>query len=252
MLCLPSRHSIQLSPMPLVEVPLKPHLPLQIFLLEDDELLRDRVLVPSLQRFGFLVEAVGHAAELARLVLKQRPDIVVLDVGLPDRNGFDVARQLRADMADVGIVMLTARGETTDRIRGLSEGADAYLSKPVDIDLLAATLHSLARRLQVPASSSTGHQWQLDSDGWCLLSPAGETVALTQTESRVLVPLLQTFNKVVSREELIGALTTNIHGYDPHRLDSLIHRLRKKTLRVLGIPLPLSAVPGQGYVFVAH
>jgi DNA-binding response OmpR family regulator len=157
-------------------------------------------------------------------------------------------------MAGVGIVMLTARSETTDRIRGLSEGADAYLSKPVDIDLLAATLYSLARRLQVQSSPApaSSHQWQLDSDGWCLLSPTGGIVALTQTESRLLSPLLRASNKVVPRETLISALTTNIHGYDPHRLDSLVHRIRKKVLRVLGIPLPLNAVPGQGYVLVSH
>jgi DNA-binding response OmpR family regulator len=249
MLVLPISHAM--NPMPATEVPPKPHSPLRVLLLEDDELLRDRVLVPGLRQFGFMVEAIGHAADLDRLVRQQIPDIVVLDVGLPDRSGFDVARQLRADMAGVGIVMLTARGETTDRIRGLIEGADAYLSKPVDIDLLAATLHSLARRLHTPVPSATD-AWRLDSDGWCLLSPAGETVALTQTESRLLAPLLLADNKVVTRDALIGALTTNIHGYDPHRLDSLIHRIRKKVLRVLGTPLPLNAVPGHGYVLVSH
>jgi DNA-binding response OmpR family regulator len=236
--------------MPADEVPSKPPLPLHVLLLEDDELLRDRVLVPSLRQYGFLVEATGHAGDLDRLVRQQMPDIVVLDVGLPDRSGFDVAKQLRADMAGVGIVILTARGETTDRIRGLSEGADAYLSKPVDIDLLAATLRSLARRLQTLAPPTAGF-WRLDSD-WCLLSPTGETVAITLTESRVLAPLLLAANKVVAREALIGALTTNIQGYDPHRLDSLIHRIRKKVLRVLGTPLPLNAVPGHGYVLASH
>lgn len=240
------------STMPPNDNPPKKNWPLRVLLLEDDELLRDRVLVPSLKQFGFQVEAIGHAADLDRLVRQQMPDIVVLDVGLPDRSGFDVARQLRADMAGVGIVMLTARGETTDRIRGLSEGADAYLSKPVDIDLLAATLYSLARRLQASVPASPRNAWRLDSDGWCLLSPAGGAVALTQTESRVLAPLLLADNKVVTRDALIGALTENIHGYDPHRLDSLIHRIRKKVLRVLGIPLPLNAVPGQGYVLVSH
>jgi DNA-binding response OmpR family regulator len=68
----------------------------------------------------------------------------------------------------------------------------------------------------------------------------------------VLAPLFLADNKVVTRDALIGALTTNIHGYDPHRLDSLIHRIRKKVLRVLGTPLPLNAVPGQGYVLVSH
>lgn len=225
------------------------HVPLRVVLLEDDELLRDRVLVPGLRQFGFNVAAIGHAADLPRVLREERTDIVVLDVGLPDSSGFDVARQLRIDQASLGIVMLTARGETTDRIRGLSEGADAYLAKPVDIDLLAATLHSLARRLQssLPANIA---RWELGADGWCLLSPAGQTVALTQLESRILAPLLQSPNTLVTRDALIGALTTDIHAYDPHRLDSMIHRIRKKVLRVAGVPLPLNASPGQGYVFV--
>jgi DNA-binding response OmpR family regulator len=238
-----------MHPMP-QDMPSSTRSPLRVLLLEDDELLRDRVLVPSLKQFGFQVEGIGSAAELERRIQQQAPDIVVLDVGLPDGNGFDVARQLRAERAGVGIVMLTARGETTDRIRGLSEGADAYLSKPVDIDLLAATLHSLARRLRSPATSATNPRWRLDAGGWCLLSPAGQTVALTQLESRVLAPLLQSPNTLITRDALIGALTINIHAYDPHRLDSMIHRLRKKVLNVLGTPLPLNAVQGQGYVFV--
>lgn len=241
-----------MSTMPLADSPATPYSPLRVLLLEDDELLRDRVLVPGLKQFGFVVDAIGHAADLDRWVRRQRPDIVVLDVGLPDRSGFDVARQLRTEMAGVGIVMLTARAETMDRIRGLSEGADAYLAKPVDIDLLAATLHSLARRLQASSTTGVARHWRLDSDGWCLLSPSGGTVALTRTESRLLAPLLQAPNRVITRDALIAVLTTNVHGYDPHRLDSIVHRVRKKVLRVLGVPLPLNAVPGEGYVLVAH
>jgi len=224
---------------------------MHILLLEDDELLRDRVLVPRLQKYGFEVTAIGQAADLDRHMKEHKPDIVVLDVGLPDRNGFDVARELRGQRADVGIVMLTARGETTDRVRGLSEGADAYLSKPVDIDLLAATLYSLARRLR-SSSLCVGQNWRLDAEGWCLLSPSGDIVALTQTEGRLLAPLLDTPNQVIPRDVLIGTLTSNVYGFDPHRLEALIHRLRKKVLHVLGIPLPLNAVPGQGYVLVSR
>ena len=234
------------------DIPSRPQASLFVLLLEDDELLRDRVLVPRLQQFGFEVMAIGHAADLDRHMNEHRPDIVVLDVGLPDRNGFDVARELRKERTDVGIVMLTARGETTDRVRGLSEGADAYLSKPVDIDLLAATLYSLARRLRSSSLYCAGQNWRLDAEGWCLLSPAGDIVALTQTEGRLLAPLLETPNRVISRDVLIGALTSNVDGFDPHRLEALIHRLRKKVLHVLGIALPLNAVPGQGYVLVSR
>ncbi|WP_233590295.1 response regulator transcription factor [Dyella dinghuensis] len=226
--------------------------PLKVLILEDDDLLRDRVLVPHLQQFGFRVEAIGRASELEAKLRQQVPDIVVLDLGLPDLDGFEVARNLRAGIAGIGIVMLTARAERHHQVRGLSEGADAYLSKPVDIDVLAATLYSLARRLQLSSPSQNDHSWRLGADGWCLLSPTGQPVALSQLESRLLAPLIEAPNRVVSREALIQAVTSNVHNYDPHRLDTLVHRIRKKVMRVLGMPFPLNAVPGQGYVLVSH
>src|SRR5699024_698091 len=117
---------------------------MRLLLLEDDELLRDRVLVPQIEKFGFDVTAIGRAKDLDRCMTERRPDIVLLDIGLPDGDGYALARRLRATHHDVGIVMLTGRTEPRDQVRGFSEGADAYLSKPVNIDVLVATLHSLA------------------------------------------------------------------------------------------------------------
>jgi DNA-binding response OmpR family regulator len=233
------------------EKPLSSQPSLRVLLLEDDELLRDHVLVPNLLQFGFDVAAIGHPADLNQQIQQRPPDIVVLDVGLPDSDGFQVARQLRARIASIGIIMLTARAETTDRIRGLSEGADAYLSKPIDIDLLAATLYSLARRLRTTPHPVAGH-WHLDANGWCLLSPVGGVVALTQSESRLLAPLMESANEVMSRDALIEKFAEEGIDFDSQRLDVLIHRLRKKVLQVLGVPLPLNAVHGKGYVLVSR
>jgi DNA-binding response OmpR family regulator len=220
---------------------------LRLLVLEDDELLRDQVLVPRLGLFGFKVDAIGSVAELGRH-LEHPPDIVLLDVGLPDGDGYEVARQLRARFSGIGIVLLTGRGEATDQVRGLSEGADAYVAKPFDIYVLGATLHSLARRLRASAPQAGG--WRLDAEGWYLMAPSGGIVALTKTERRLLEVLIEQANRVVSREALIAALTDDIHDFDPHRLDSLIHRLRRKVQRELDVPLPLNAVHGEGYVLV--
>lgn len=223
---------------------------LRLLLLEDDELLRDRVLVPQMRKFGFEVTAIGRAADLDRCLEEQRPDIVLLDIGLPDGDGYALARRLRATHEGVGIVMLTGRTGSDDQVRGLSEGADAYLPKPVDIDVLVATLHSLARRLRVPQPPSSKGIWRLDAEGWCLVSPAGDLVALTKTERQLLEVLIEKPNQVVSRDDLIAGLTHDVHDFDTHRLDSLIHRLRRKVLRVLGVPLPLNVVRSEGYVLV--
>jgi DNA-binding response OmpR family regulator len=223
---------------------------LRVALLEDDALLRDRVLIPRLSEYGFAVTGFPAAAGLHMYLESEIPEIVVLDVGLPDQDGFSVARQLRARFPEIGIVMLTAMGETSDRIRGLSDGADAYLSKPVEIALLAATLHSVARRVLSAAGNMTASgQWRLDVDGWCLLSPSGRSAALTATERRVLMRLVSAAGKVVTREQLIAAMTSNVYDFDPHRLDSLIHRLRKKVVSACEDSLPLTSVPGEGYVF---
>lgn len=225
--------------------------PLQVILLEDDDVLRDQILVPNLARLGFAVRAASHPDQLGAMVAQRVPDIVVLDIGLPGRDGFDVSRDLRARHADIGVVMLTGRDGNVDRVRGLSESADAYLTKPVDIDVLAATLHSVARRLRkTPAATSSATEWQMDSSGWRLQSPAGGFVAVTKTEARLLTALLDTPNEVMSREQLIALLTDNAYDFDPHRLDSIVHRLRSKVRKVLGEALPLNAVHGEGYVIV--
>lgn len=223
--------------------------PPRVLLLEDDDLLRDGVLVPRMRQFGFEVAAIGYAAELDTAVGRLQPHILVLDVGLPDSDGFEVVRKLRAGLSEIGIVMLTGRGDA-DCVRGLMEGADAYLSKPVEMDVLAATLHSLARRLRARSSSALCSSWRLDADGWCLVAPNGGTAALTKTEKGLLEILVESPNRVVTREALIARITTDIYDFDPHRLDSLIHRLRAKVSHVMGQALPLNSVRGEGYVLM--
>jgi DNA-binding response OmpR family regulator len=222
---------------------------LRVALLEDDALLRDRVLIPRLAEYGFAVTGFPLAAGLKEHLESEVPEIVIVDVGLPDQDGFSVARQLRTRFPEIGIVMLSALSETSDRIRGLSDGADAYLSKPVEIALLAATLHSVARRVLSASADNSARYWRLDVDGWCLISPSGRSAALTATERRVLTRLVSSAGKLVSREQLIAAMTSNVYDFDPHRLDSLIHRLRKKVASACDDPLPLVSVPGEGYVF---
>lgn len=220
--------------------------PLCVLLLEDDAFLRDRVLAPKLRQFGFEVMLAGTVAEMRGALSQRLPDIVLLDVGLPDSNGFEVARMLRAERTQTGIVMLTGRSASADLVRGLSEGADAYLSKPVEIDVLVATLYSVARRLK-PSNRIDGATWRLSGDAWFLLSPAGIKVTLSKAERRLLEALMKQPNEVILRESLIASLTDDVAEFDPHRLDTLIHRLRRKVLAAVGEPLPLNAVHGTGY-----
>lgn len=227
---------------------------LRVALLEDDELLRERVLLPKLAQYGFDAQGFGSAAAILEFLQANVVDMVVLDVGLPDQDGFSVARQLRTRLPGLGVVMLTGRGETHDRVRGLTEGADAYLAKPVEIELLAATLHSLARRLSHQQSMSAENSprcWRLDAAGWCLVSSSGGSVALTRSERRLCQRLLEASGEIVTREALVATLTDNTYDFDMHRLDSMMYRLRRKVADHCGEALPLVAVHGEGYVLNA-
>jgi two-component system response regulator PhoP len=237
--------------------PRQPRCMPRVAVLEDDADLRDDILVPGLRDFGFDITGAGTAAELYRHMLRQPFDMVVLDIGLPDEDGLSVVRHLR-ELSDMGIVMLTGQRTREDRIKALSDGADAYLAKPADVEVLAATLHSLSRRLQgraptpqPPASKPDGH-WHLDTDGWCLVSPSGAVVALTVPERSVLHTLIERAGAPVGREALISALTGDVYDFDPHRLDMVIHRLRRKISEQTGETAPLVTARGAGYLFVTE
>jgi len=236
---------------------------LEVAVLEDDDALREDILLPALADYGFRVTGARSARELYRLMLDRRFDLVVLDLGLPDEDGISVAAHLR-EAGSTGLLMLTASHEKHDRIRALEESVDAFLTKPVDMDILAATLHSLARRLHpetgtAPAASPlppTGERslppWRLEANGWLLVSPDGQSVALTTPEHDLLSALLGTPDKPVPRDELIGELTRNVYDFDPHRLEMMVHRLRRKVKRQTGRNLPLLTVRGTGYLFATE
>ena len=233
------------APHPSISAPVD-HAPrlLRVLLVEDDPEIRDEILIPGLRNYGIDVIGADCAAAADRLLRDNPFDIVVLDVGLPDENGFSVARRLRAG-SSTGIIMLTGRAENPDRVRGLSEGADAYLTKPVALDVLVATLRSLGRRLLIAAPPQI---WKLTADDWCLLSPGGTSIALTQPERRILVRLMAGDGEPVSREALIASLTEDIFDFDPHRLEMIVYRLRCKVAESCAEALPLRAVRGSGYV----
>jgi DNA-binding response OmpR family regulator len=219
---------------------------LHVVIVEDDVELRDAILAPALRADGCTVVSAGSAAEFYRAMLERMPEVIVLDIRLPDQSGFEVARYLREN-SDVGIVMLTGRVTTADRVRGHDLGADAYLTKPVDAAVVCATVRSVARRL---APSNRDGAWALGADGWRLSAPNGVAVDLSATERALLQLLFAGANTTVPRETLIAVLADDANAFDPHRLDMVMHRLRRK-LADAGMPaLPLLTVRGVGYVLV--
>lgn len=222
---------------------------LKVAVLEDDADLREDILIPQLRKFGFDVAGFGTSVDLFRAMLAATFNLLVLDIGLPDGDGFTVARRLRENFA-IGIVILTGRSAAADRVKGLTEAADAWLVKPVEIEVLAATLHSLARRMRMSAvENDTGSaQWSLAPEGWQLCEPEGGSMTLNHSERRLLARLFDAPGELVTHDELIRALVNSAEDVDLHRLEMLIHRLRRKVAAELGKPLPLRSVRGKGYI----
>ena len=234
---------------------------LRVFLVEDDADLREEIAF-GLTTLGFDISSYGDASGLYRELAVKHCDIVVIDVGLPGEDGFTIAQHLRAN-STLGIVFLTARSTLDDRLRGLGLGADAYLVKPIDVRELAAILHAVDRRLLVKAettpdvslaannkpitASSAG--WSLSADGWLLRSPQASELALTDAERRFLKIMSASAGQLVERQTLIDAFAHDVDNYDPHRLDAVIGRLRKRTEQAGLGSLPLQSIRGAGYIF---
>lgn len=234
-----------------------PDLPLKVAITEDDAMLLERVLLPGLRDYGFKVDGFNDAADLYRGLLTEKFDVVILDIALPGEDGLSIAAHLRRIQPGLGLIMLTGTESRDNHLQAMLRGADAYLSKPVDIDIIAATLHSLSRRLDRAPQDATGsntesggERWTLVSDDWCLVPPSGRIIALTTPERSLLGLLNANRGQTVEKERLIEALTDNASDFDPHRLEALVHRIRRKAASAApeSPPLPLLSVRGQGYL----
>lgn len=230
---------------------------MRVAITEDDAMLLERILLPGLRDYGFKVDGFNDATGLYRSLLTQKFDVVILDIALPGEDGLSIAAHLRQIQPGLGLIMLTGTESRDNHLRAMLHGADAYLAKPVDIDIIAATLHSLSRRLDRPRNEacstdteSVGDRWALVSDDWCLVPPSGRIIALTTPERSLLSLLNTNRGQAVEKERLIEALTDNASDFDPHRLEALVHRIRRKaaTAAPESPPLPLLSVRGKGYL----
>ena len=174
-----------------------------VAVLEDDAEFREAILVPELAAFGLSVEGFATSADLERRMLATRFDVLVLDVGLSGEHGLDVARRLRPRYSTMGIVTLTGRGIQDEQVIGLRESVDAWLAKPIDMDVLAATLISVVRRLRAgtanQAPSPAAGAWRMASNGWKLVAPDGQALDLNHAERHFLSRLFKTPSESVAR-----------------------------------------------------
>jgi DNA-binding response OmpR family regulator len=200
---------------------------------------------------GEAILTAGSLSELDQLLLAVTPGILVLDAMLPDGDGLSRVSHLRTTYPAMGIIMLTGRLLSEDKVSGLSLGADHYLTKPVNLAELGATLVSLSRRLRVvPSPDPTRAEgvWRFDPARRQLLSPTQVNVDITDTESRLLGALIQAAPLPLTRGRLVEALGASAEAYDTHRLDAHMHRLRRKLRALAGGDMGIRTVYGVGYV----
>lgn len=220
----------------------------RVLIVEDEPDLCE-AMVSYLNMEGFITDGVGSTSAADAWLKTHAVDIIVLDVGLPDRDGVSWLSQSAA-IKGRGVIMTTARHTLPDRLRGFSAGADAYLVKPVELEELRAIVQNLASRI--------GHGkvisppcWQLNAVNWLLISPHGDTIKLTQSETMLLNALTARPGQTVLKGALILALGHNPETYDQRRMEILVRRLRNKVSARTSTQLPLETVHGTGYAFVA-
>jgi two-component system KDP operon response regulator KdpE len=224
---------------------------MRLLLVDDDPDIRTSVRVGfELQWRDVEILEAATGAECLRMVEERRPDLVLLDVGLPDLDGFAVLRELRAFSA-VPVIMLTARDEPIDRVRGLEAGADDYVAKPFDHLELMARVRAVLRRLDVKAPTPGRAPYrsgvlEIDSEAHEVRVGA-DRVALTATEWRVLELLVANAGWVVPHERLVARVWGREDPGDVESLRVFIGRLRAKLGDDAASPRYIETVRGLGY-----
>lgn len=219
-----------------------------LLLVEDDEALVELVTY-IFEREGFDVIHTADGDEALLRVAEQAPDIVLLDWMIEGLSGLEVCRQLRrkAETAGIPIIMLTARGEEDDRLRGLDTGADDYVSKPFSSKELVARVHAVLRRMRPALAGETLSVGDIEMDTVTFrVRRAGEPVPIGPTEYRLLRHLMQHPDRVFSREQLLDAVWGVDSEIELRTVDVHVRRLRK-ALNANEAADPIRTVRSAGY-----
>ena len=205
---------------------------------------------------GYRVSIANDGAAMRRVMAQSAVDLVILDLMLPGEDGLTLARALR-DVSDVGIIILTGRGDTVDRIIGLEMGADDYLPKPFHPRELLARVRSVLRRVSSRTAENASAArsrarfagWNLDLASRELRSPSGKEVRLTTGEFDLLAAFVNNANQVLTRDRLLDLARNREAGPFDRTIDVQVGRLRRKLESDPQKPTLIKTVRGSGYIF---
>ena len=232
----------------------------------DDEVDISQLLANYLRSHGYRVTSVHDGRSLMELMPADPPALVLLDLGLPGEDGFSIARQLREHWR-CGLIIVTGRGDSVDKVVGLEVGADDYVTKPFDLRELLARVKAVLRRLSptdmpsetlpqglaalgTPRSKLRFADWELDTAARCLTNPLGVDVALTSGEFDLLRIFAEHAGRVLSRDFLLEQTRGREAGPFDRTIDVQVGRLRKKLEADVEDPRIIKSVRGAGYVMV--
>jgi DNA-binding response OmpR family regulator len=223
-----------------------------VLAIEDEADIR-QLLAALLGREGYTVTEAATGRDGLRAFHQARPDLVILDVGLPDMDGWQVLERIR-DMSDTPVLILSARGAELDKVRGLNAGADDYLTKPFSRVELLARLQAIRRRL-----AATAEPAEVFDDGYVRLDPSrqsvsleGVPVALTPTEFRLLAALVRHQGQILSPDQLVEQAWEDSSGLTADRVKYAVLRLRRKFGWDDGDGSRLETVRGFGYRYLSR
>ncbi|WP_029009291.1 response regulator [Azospirillum halopraeferens] len=228
-----------------------------ILIVDDHREIRD-ALKRYLERNGFRATAVESTKAMDKAMAESRFDLVVLDIMMPGEDGLSACRRLRVER-DVGVLMLTALGEDTDRIIGLELGADDYLAKPFNPREVLARIKAILRRTERPQVALGGpyggkrlrfDRWTLDVDRRILIDEDNKEVALTMGDYQLLVAFLERPRMVLSRDRLLDLTSGREATLFDRAIDNQVSRLRRKIERDVTSPELIATVRGGGYCFM--
>ena len=222
----------------------------KVLILEDEDSIRSFVVI-NLQRAGYEAIEAGTGAE-ALAQLQRHPDtgVAILDIMLPDTDGFEVCRIIRATNKQIGIIMLTARTQEMDKVTGLMTGADDYVTKPFSPAELTARIDALYRRL---GGESAAEQTEIAQGPFLLntrnrtLEKAGQRIKLTQVEYAIMKLFMSNPGRALSREEILSTVWGRNYDGELKIVDVNIRRLRVKIEDDTTAPTYLTTVWGFGY-----
>lgn len=224
----------------------------KLLIIDDDEKMNG-LLQSYLAGFGFEVAACTHPSAGLQKIKINQPDVIILDVMLPDMDGFAVCREIRKEYA-IPIVMLTARGDVTDRIVGLELGADDYLPKPFEPRELVARIQTILRRVSnqySPAASLKFNSLEIFPEKQ-QATLDGEAIDITTMEFQLLNLLAERKGRIVTRDQIMDSLKGIDWSAFDRSVDVAVSRLRQKLKDDPKAPRYIKTIWGTGYMFIGH